>query len=162
MQMPDGTLLAREKGTPQGSPISPLELRSLARHIDAHILRWAMQSSNDGGASSPRHKRGWRESHPPALAEPYVTVSRHTAPTGRPRVGGERRYQWAKSRGRRLSYSPSTPRSTGRLTSEAHTRDRYTIRSYVSTAVKHGQNALAVLRDAMLGRPWLPALPAPT
>jgi len=24
MQMPDGTLVAREKGTPQGSPISPL------------------------------------------------------------------------------------------------------------------------------------------
>jgi hypothetical protein len=23
------------------------------------------------------------ESHPPALAEPYVTVARHTAPTGR-------------------------------------------------------------------------------
>src|SRR5258708_35387401 len=38
------------------------------------------------------------ESHPPALAEPYVTVARHTAPTGRPRVGG-RRCQWAKSRG---------------------------------------------------------------
>jgi len=51
---------------------------------------------------------------------------------------------------------------SGRLTSEARTRDRYTIRGYVSTAVKHGQNALAVLRDAMLGRPWLPALPAPT
>ena len=38
------------------------------------------------------------ESHSPALAEPYVTVSRHTAPTGRPWVG-ERSAQWAKSRG---------------------------------------------------------------
>ena len=67
--------------------------------------------------------------------------------------------------GKRTGRNASTaPRSdpTGRLTSEARTRDRYTIRGYVSTAVKHGQNALAVLRDAMLGRPWLPALPAPT
>src|SRR3954471_20049013 len=39
-----------------------------------------------------------REFHPPALAEPYVTVSRHTAPTGRP-AGGGRRCQWANSRG---------------------------------------------------------------
>src|SRR5687767_6126169 len=57
--------------------------------------------------------RGWRASHvlimsvlvssrrgfhPPALPEPYVTVSRHTAPTGRP-AGGVRRYQWANSLG---------------------------------------------------------------
>ena len=51
---------------------------------------------------------------------------------------------------------------SGRLTSEDRTRDRYTIRGYISTATKHGHNALAVLRDAMMGRPWMPALPAPT
>ena len=50
---------------------------------------------------------------------------------------------------------------SGRLTSEARTRDRYTIRGYLSTAVKHGHNALAVLGDAMIGRPWKPELPAP-
>ena len=51
---------------------------------------------------------------------------------------------------------------SGRLTSEDRTRDRYTIRGYLSTAVKHGRNALTVLRDALLGRPWMPDLPAPT
>ena len=40
------------------------------------------------------------ESHPPALAEPYVTVSCHTAPTGRPWFWGSR-CQCAKSLGPR-------------------------------------------------------------
>jgi transposase len=51
---------------------------------------------------------------------------------------------------------------SGRLTSEDRTRDRYTIRGYLSTAIKHGRNALTVLRDVLLGRPWMPELPAPT
>jgi hypothetical protein len=51
---------------------------------------------------------------------------------------------------------------SGRLTSEDRTQDRYTIRGYISTAVKHGHNGLTVLRDALLGRPWIPDLPAPT
>src|SRR4051812_48831090 len=42
------------------------------------------------------------------------------------------------------------------------TRDRYTIRGYVSTAAKHGLNTITVLRDALLGRPWIPDLPVPT
>jgi transposase len=50
---------------------------------------------------------------------------------------------------------------SGRLTSEDRTQDRYTIRGYVSTAIKHGHNAITVLRDALLGRPWMPDLPAP-
>jgi hypothetical protein len=51
---------------------------------------------------------------------------------------------------------------SGRLTSEDRTRDRYIIRGYVSTAIKHSHNALTILRDAFLGRPWMPDLPAPT
>ena len=51
---------------------------------------------------------------------------------------------------------------SGRLTSEDRTQDRYTIRGYVSTAAKHGLNKITVLRDALLGRPWMPDLPAPT
>ena len=51
---------------------------------------------------------------------------------------------------------------SGRLTSEDRTRDRYRIRGYISTAAKHGLNTMNVLREALLGRPWLPALPTRT
>ncbi|MGH3514999.1 MAG: IS66 family transposase [Pseudonocardiaceae bacterium] len=51
---------------------------------------------------------------------------------------------------------------SGRLTSHQRTQDRYTIRGYVSTAAKHGHNMLTVLRNAVIGRPWMPALPPPT
>ena len=51
---------------------------------------------------------------------------------------------------------------SGRLTSEERTKDRYTVLGYLSTAAKHGLNAMTVLRDALTGQPWMPALPAPT
>jgi transposase len=50
---------------------------------------------------------------------------------------------------------------SGRLTSQTRTQDRYTIRGYMSTAAKHGHNTIAVLRDATIGRPWVPPDPAP-
>jgi transposase len=50
---------------------------------------------------------------------------------------------------------------SGRLTSETRTQDRYTILGYLSTATTHGLNKITVLRDALIGRPWIPALPAP-
>src|SRR5215213_850469 len=49
---------------------------------------------------------------------------------------------------------------SGRLTSEQRTRDRYTIRGFVSTAIKHGLNPLTALRETLLGQPWMPDLPA--
>lgn len=50
---------------------------------------------------------------------------------------------------------------SGRLTSEQRTTDRYRIRGYLSTAAKHGHNMMGALRDAILGRPWMPPDPAP-
>jgi uncharacterized coiled-coil protein SlyX/transposase len=50
---------------------------------------------------------------------------------------------------------------SGRLTSEQRTKDRYRIRGYLSTAGKHGRNMIDTLRDAILGRPWMPPDPAP-
>lgn len=50
---------------------------------------------------------------------------------------------------------------SGRLTSEQRTQDRFRIRGYLSTAAKHGHNAMDALRGAILGRPWTPPDPAP-
>jgi transposase len=50
---------------------------------------------------------------------------------------------------------------SGRLTSEARTKDRYTIRGYLSTAAKHGRDMMDALREAFLGRPWMPPDPVP-
>jgi transposase len=50
---------------------------------------------------------------------------------------------------------------SGRLTSIARTEDRYTILGYLSTAAKHGLDKITALRNALTGRPWMPALPAP-
>ena len=51
---------------------------------------------------------------------------------------------------------------SGRLTSEKRTQDRYTIRGYLSTAAKHGHNMMEALREALLGRSWMPPYPVPT
>jgi hypothetical protein len=48
---------------------------------------------------------------------------------------------------------------SGRLRSEAAARDRYAIRGYASTAVKHGADALTAIRDALAGNPWIPPVP---
>jgi hypothetical protein len=45
---------------------------------------------------------------------------------------------------------------SGRLTSEDATTSRLTIRSYVSTAVKQGVDAMTAIRDAIAGTPWTP------
>jgi transposase len=45
---------------------------------------------------------------------------------------------------------------SGRLGSDDVTQDRLDIRGYIDTARKHGKNAMDVLHDLMLGRPWRP------
>jgi transposase len=49
---------------------------------------------------------------------------------------------------------------SGRLASDDVTQDRLDIRSYIDTARKHGKNAMDVLHDLMLGRPWRPSVQA--
>ncbi len=50
---------------------------------------------------------------------------------------------------------------SGRLRSEQATRHRYAIRGYIDTARKHGVSALATIRDALAGDPWMPPIPSP-
>jgi transposase-like protein len=45
---------------------------------------------------------------------------------------------------------------SGRLRCETTTSYRYRIASYTSTAAKHGIGILQAIRDALLGRPWMP------
>jgi transposase len=49
---------------------------------------------------------------------------------------------------------------SGRLASDDVTQDRLDIRGYIDTARKHGRNAMDVLHDLMLGRPWRPPVQA--
>ena len=49
---------------------------------------------------------------------------------------------------------------SGRLRSEETTRDRYAIRGYASTAIKHGHQVFTAIRDALAGNPWIPPIPA--
>jgi transposase len=49
---------------------------------------------------------------------------------------------------------------SGRLRSSRTTRHRYAVRGYISTAAKHGTDILTAIRDALLGRPWMPPDPA--
>ena len=51
---------------------------------------------------------------------------------------------------------------SGRLRSEKTTRDRYAVRGYASTAVKHGIAVFTAIRDALAGSPWMPPVPAST
>lgn len=50
---------------------------------------------------------------------------------------------------------------SGRLTSDKTTRDRLTLRSYLSTAAKHGIDVMTALLAAITGNPWQP-IPAET
>jgi len=63
---------------------------------------------------------------------------------------------------RDLRPSKTQQKISGRLRSEKTTRDRYAIRGYASTAVKHGMAVFTAIRDALAGNPWIPPIPATT
>ena len=63
---------------------------------------------------------------------------------------------------RDLRPSKTQQKISGRLRSEKTTRDRYAIRGYASTAVKHGMAVFTAIRDALAGNPWIPPIPAST
>jgi transposase len=61
---------------------------------------------------------------------------------------------------RDLRPSKTQQKISGRLRSGTVTRNRYAIRGYLDTARKHGEPVITVIRDALEGNPWMPALPA--
>src|SRR6266851_839180 len=61
---------------------------------------------------------------------------------------------------RDLRPSKTQQKISGRLRSEKTTRDRYAIRGYGSTAAKHGHQIFTAIRDALVGNPWIPPIPA--
>ncbi len=61
---------------------------------------------------------------------------------------------------RDLRPSKTQQKISGRLRSEKTTRDRYAIRGYASTAVKHRIAVFTVIRDALAGDPRIPPIPA--
>jgi len=56
----------------------------------------------------------------------------------------ERDVRWAKTQ----------QNTSGRLTSSEITAARLTARSYIATVIKHGNDALTAIRDAITGNPW--------
>jgi hypothetical protein len=61
---------------------------------------------------------------------------------------------------RRHSGPPDGCELSELLRSDKTTRDRYAIRGYDSTAVKHGTDVFTAIRDALAGNPWTPPVPA--
>ena len=61
---------------------------------------------------------------------------------------------------RDLRPSKTQQKISGRSRSVKTTRDRYAIRGYASTAVKHGIAVFTAIRDALAGNPWIPPVPA--
>jgi transposase len=49
---------------------------------------------------------------------------------------------------------------SGGWRSENNAESFLDVRSYLSTARKHGQSAMTVLRDLFIGQPWIPAVGA--
>jgi transposase len=60
---------------------------------------------------------------------------------------------------RDLRPAKTTQKIPGRLRSEKAARDRYAVRGYASTAVKHGRDALTANRDALNGNARMPPVP---
>ena len=110
------------------------------------------------GLSEVRRVPGARSKQPPArtllecLRHREADVLRFLTDTAIPPTSNQAE--------RDLRPSKTQQKISGRLRSEKTTRDRYAIRGYASTAVKHGIDVFTAIRDALAGNPWIPPIPA--
>ena len=110
------------------------------------------------GLSRVRRVPGARSKQPPArtllecLRHREADVLRFLTDTAIPPTSNQAE--------RDLRPSKTQQKISGRLRSEKTTRDRYAIRGYASTAVKHGAAVFTAIRDALAGNPWIPPIPA--
>jgi len=110
------------------------------------------------GLSQVRRVPGAKSKQPPArtllecLRDREADVLRFLTDTAIPPTSNQAE--------RDLRPSKTQQKISGRLRSEKTTRDRYAIRGYASTAVKHGVAVFTAIRDALAGNPWIPPIPA--
>ena len=110
------------------------------------------------GLSQVRRVPGAKSKQPPARLLPEclrhreADVLRFLSGTAIPPAGNQAE--------RDLRPSKTRQKISGRLRSEKTTRDRYAIRGYASTAVKHGVAVFTAIHDALAGNPWIPPVPA--
>lgn len=57
---------------------------------------------------------------------------------------------------RDVRWTKTQQNTSGRLTDETVTTARLTSRSYIATVIKHRNDVLTAIRDAILGNPWTP------
>jgi transposase len=110
------------------------------------------------GLSQVRRAHGAKSKQPPArtllecLRHREADVLRFLTDTAIPPTSNQAE--------RDLRPSKTQQKISGRLRSEKTTRDRYAIRGYASTAVKHGIAVFTAIRGALAGNPWIPPIPA--
>lgn len=139
---------AHHQARDAGQPAIPTAIAAPLRAAYTHAVR-------DGLADLPRHPTG---PQPPGrtllelLDEGAADVLRFTTDTRIPPTNNQAETD--------LRPHKTQQKISGRLTSHTTTSHRLTIRGYLSTAGKHGRDAITTLRQVHLGRPWIPPIPA--
>jgi transposase len=138
--------LARDAGLPAVPDETTAEHLRLFRH------------GVNAGLSQVRRVPGAKSKQPPALhlleclKHREADVLRFLTGTAIPPTSNQAE--------RDLRPAKTQQKISGRLRSDKTTRDRYAIRGYGSTAVKHGIDVFTAIRGALAGNPWTPPVPA--